>query len=194
MGTALSSDSPVWFTLSQGVVTEVFYPFVDSACTRDLGLLVADGKDFFSEERRDTNSEVSCLAPGVPAFHLVNTCKRGRYRVEKTILSDPRRAALLQQIHFTALQGELSDYFLYVLLAPHLGNQGDGNSAWVGDYKGTPMLFARRNGFTLALACSEPWLRMLRRVRRRLGRLAGRVAPTRKWNGTTAAPTTATWP
>ena len=32
--------------------TEVFYPFVDTACTRDLGLLVTDGKEFFSEEKR----------------------------------------------------------------------------------------------------------------------------------------------
>ncbi len=56
VGTALSPNSPVWFTLSQGILTEVFYPFVDAACIRDMGLLVADGKDFFSEERRDTKS------------------------------------------------------------------------------------------------------------------------------------------
>ena len=109
-----------------------------------MGLLVADGKDFFSEERRHAKSEVSRLAPGVPAFRLVNTCKQGRYRIEKTVLSDPRRAALLQQIHFTPLQGRLSDYSVYVLLAPHLGNQGADNTAWIGDYKGMPMLFAQR--------------------------------------------------
>jgi glucoamylase len=158
VGTALSTHSPVWFTLSQGILTEVFYPFVDTACTRDLGLLVADGKDFFSEERVDTKSEVSSLAPGVPAFRLINTCKSGRYKIEKTILTDPRRAALLQKVQFTALKGQLSDYSLYALLAPHLDNHGDGNSAWVGQFKGAPMLFARRNGFALALACSEPWL------------------------------------
>jgi glucoamylase len=158
VGTALNSHSPVWFTLSQGILTEIFFPSVDVASTRDLGLLVADGKDFFSEERIDTKSEVTCLAPGVPAFRLVNTCKSGCYKIEKTIVSDPRRAAILQHTQFTALKGQVSDYSLYALLTPHLGNHGDGNSAWAGEYKGVPMLFARWNGYALALACSEPWL------------------------------------
>ena len=158
VGTSLSDRSPVWFTLSQGIVTEVFYPFVDTACTRDLGLLVANGVDYFSEEKVDTKSKVTYLAPGVPAFHLVNTSKDGRYRIEKSILTDPRRAALLQKIEFTALKGKLSDYLLYALLAPHLGNYGDDNSAWLGEFKGMPTLCARRKGYALALACSEPWL------------------------------------
>src|SRR5438876_453537 len=37
-------------------------------------------------------------------------------------------------------------------------NHGSGNTAWVGDYKGVPMLFAERDQMTLALACSAPWL------------------------------------
>jgi glucoamylase len=56
------------------------------------------------------------------------------------------------------LQGALADYRLYVLLAPHLANRGSGNTAWVGDYKGTPMLFAMRDAFALALASSTSWL------------------------------------
>jgi glucoamylase len=65
----------------------------------------------------------------------------------------------LQYTRFTSLQGSLDDYHLYVLLAPHLGNRGDGNTAWIGDYKGMPMLFAERDGNALALACSAPWLK-----------------------------------
>ena len=33
------------------------------------------------------------------------------------------------------------------------------NTAWVGDYKGVPMLFAERDGRALALASSVPWLK-----------------------------------
>lgn len=157
VGTALGTDSCVWFTLGDGILNEVFYPFVDTACLRDLELLVTDRADFFSEEKRDTRSEVSYLAPGVPAFRLVNTCARGRYRIEKTVLSDPRRSVLLQQTHFVPLLGQLADYAIFVLLNPHLGNRGAGNTAWVGNYKGEPMLFAERDGVTLAVACSVPW-------------------------------------
>ena len=46
--------SRVWFTLSHGILNEIYYPRVDQACTRDLGLIVTDGQDFFSEEKRHT--------------------------------------------------------------------------------------------------------------------------------------------
>ncbi len=159
VGTSLGVPSRVWFTLSHGILDEVYYPRVDQACTRDLGLIVTDGQDFFSEEKRHTEHRVTYLAEGVPAYRLVNTCRQERYRIEKEILSDPRRDAVLQRVRFAPLQGVLDDYHLYVLLAPHLGNRGAGNTAWVGDYKGMPMLLAERDGNALALACSVPWLK-----------------------------------
>ncbi len=44
-----------------------------------------------------------------------------------------------------------------VLLAPHLENQGGGNTAWADEVDGAPLLFAQRHGAALALACSIPW-------------------------------------
>ncbi|MEO8734281.1 MAG: glycoside hydrolase family 15 protein, partial [Flavobacteriales bacterium] len=101
--------------------------------------------------------EVQWLADGVPAFRLINTCREGRYRVEKQVVTDPHRDTVLQQVRFIARHGALSDYHLHVLLAPHLGNQGGGNTAWVGEFEGTPLLLAQRNGNALALACSALW-------------------------------------
>ncbi len=158
VGTALNQASRVWFTLSHGIFDEIYYPREDMACTRDLGLLITSGTDFFSEEKRQTQQQIESLAPGVPAFKLTNTCLGGRYRVEKEILSDPKRDVVLQRTRFTALQGKLEDYHIYVELAPHLANEGANNTAWIGDYKGVPMLFAQREGTALALACSAPWL------------------------------------
>lgn len=158
VGSARNLISRVWFTLSHGVLNEVYYPRVDLACTRDMGLIVTDGERFFSEEKRHTTSKVSYLAPGVPAYRLVNTCNRGRYRVEKEILTDPRRDVVLQRTRFVPLQGAPADYHVYLLLAPHLANHGSGNTAWVADYKGVPLLFAERGEMALALACSAPWL------------------------------------
>ena len=159
IGTSLSSESRVWFTLSHGILNEVYYPRIDQACIRDMELLVSDGKDFFSEEKRHTNFDVTTLTEGVPAYQLTNTCKEGRYRIHKTVLTDPKRDVLLQRVRFEPLQGKLSDYHLYVLLAPHLGNRGAGNTAWVDDYKGLPVLNAQRGEIALSLACSTPWLK-----------------------------------
>lgn len=159
VGTALSGRSRIWFTFSHGIFNEIYYPRIDQACVRDMGLIVTDGLDFLSEEKRDTSCKVHWQEDGVPAFNLINTCSQGRYRIEKEILSDPQRDSLLQQTRFSPQQGQLQDYRLYVLLAPHLCNQGAGNSAWIDEYKGVPMLFAEREGNALALACSAPWLR-----------------------------------
>ncbi|MEJ2758164.1 MAG: glucan 1,4-alpha-glucosidase [Anaerolineales bacterium] len=159
IGSALNNISRVWFTISHGILNEVYYPRVDLACIRDFELLVSDGKDFFSEEKRHTHSETSMLSAGVPAYHLSNTCTQERYQIEKDILADPQRDVILQSIKFTPLKGSLKDYHLYALLAPHLGNQGSNNSGWVGDYKGVPMLFAQREEFSLAVASSIPWLK-----------------------------------
>src|SRR3954471_5974212 len=162
VGTALNRSSRVWFTLSHGILNEIYYPRVDMACTRDLGLLVTDGKSFFSEEKRHCKFEVAPVEPGVPAFRLVNTELGGKYRIEKEIFADPHRNVVLQKIRFAALNpGEKSNYGLYALLAPHLGNFGDHNTGWIGDYKGVPMLFAEfPGGLALALACSVPWKKM----------------------------------
>jgi glucoamylase len=157
VGTALDARSHVWFTLSHGIVDEVYYPRVDQANTRDFGLLVSGPDGFFSEEKRDTVSTVDLLGPGVPGYRLLNTCAHGRYEIEKTVITDPERSVLVQRIRFRALQGIASDYRLFALLAPHIGNQGYGNEGWVDRYKGTPMLFARRQDVSLALACDVGW-------------------------------------
>ena len=158
IGTAVSRDSRVWFTLSHGILNEIYYPRVDNACTRDLGFIVTDGQTYFSEEKRHARSETSQVAPGIPAYRIRNTASDGRYRIEKEVLTDPWRDVVLQRVRFVPLQGTLADFRLYVLLAPHLANRGSGNTAWVGDYKGSPMLFAEREHYALALASTAPWL------------------------------------
>lgn len=83
VGTALSASSRVWFTLSHGILNEVYYPRIDLACIRDCGLIVTDGAGFFSEEKRHATHEVQYLAEGVPAYRLINRCTQGRYQIEK---------------------------------------------------------------------------------------------------------------
>ncbi|MEO5815814.1 MAG: glycoside hydrolase family 15 protein [Gemmatimonadaceae bacterium] len=159
VGTALDGRSHVWFTISHGIIDEVYYPRVDQANTRDLGLLVsADG--YFSEEKRDATSVVHLIAPGVPGYRLVNTCVQGRYVIEKTVITDPERDVLMMRTRFRALQGKVEDYRVFALLAPHVCNQGYGNDGWSEMYKGVPMLFARRLEVALALACDVGWRTM----------------------------------
>ena len=154
VGTALSPVSRVWFTLSHGILDEIYYPRVDQACTRDFGMIITDGAGFFAEEKRDCTSELSRLEDGVPAFELINTHIGGRFRIHKDILSDQRADVVVQRIRLEILDG--SKLRLFALLAPHLVNAGAHNTAWIGDYKGHRFLFAAGvEGTHLALGCSR---------------------------------------
>jgi glucoamylase len=160
VGTALNQHSKVWFTISHGILNEVYFPRVDQACTRDFGFMVTDGKSCFSEEKRHCTFENRPSEPGVPVFELINTDINRRYRIHKEVLSDPYRSVVLQKIRFEPVQGRLDDYHLYAILSPHLANCGYGNTGWVGDYKGLPMFLAEHDGVSLALASSAPWKKM----------------------------------
>lgn len=157
IGKALNASSNVSFTISHGILNEIYYPREDNACTRDMELVVTDGKDFFAEEKRDADHQTQMIESGIPAYHIKNNCLKGRYRIEKEIVADPIRDVVLQKVNFQALKGKKEDYQLYAILAPHVSNSGGGNISWVDDYKGVPMLFAFRKGIALAFACSYPW-------------------------------------
>src|SRR5690242_16851678 len=85
VGTAMNPLSEIWFTTSHGILNEVYYPRVDFACIRDMGFLVTDGQQFFSEEKRHTKCELSYPAKGVPLYRFGNICRQGRYKIEKEI-------------------------------------------------------------------------------------------------------------
>ena len=56
VGTAYSTASRVWYTIAAGIVTEVYFPTIDTPQVRDLQFLVTDGSTFFHDERRNTRS------------------------------------------------------------------------------------------------------------------------------------------
>ncbi|UCI08390.1 glucan 1,4-alpha-glucosidase [Mesorhizobium sp. B1-1-8] len=157
VGTALSAKSPLWFTISHGILNEIYYPRLDKACTRDFGLIVTGPGGTFSEEKRDTLHATQPFEDGVPGYRLTNTAIDGSYRIGKRIITDPKRPVLLQEVTFAPLKGSAGDYRAYALLAPHLVNAGMGNTAWVGEHKGKRLLFASGRGVSIALASSLPW-------------------------------------
>jgi|DewCreStandDraft_5_1066085.scaffolds.fasta_scaffold03257_4 glucoamylase len=158
VGTSTTATSRVWFTLAQGVVTEVYYPRVDTPCTRDLQLLVTDGSSFFHEERRHLQHHVELIDPRALAYRLINTDQDGRYRIVKRVITDPDADVVLVHHRLEPLQVERLPR-LYVLLAPRIAGQGSGNFAHVATHRGHDMLLACRDDVFLALTASCPFSR-----------------------------------
>jgi len=158
VGTALSS-SRVWFTVGRGILNEVYWPRVDSPQVRDLGFIVADGTGFWSEVKRDAESEVRFVRPGIPAVVAVH--RHERYVLALRICADGNSDVVRVEARLEDRRGG-SEAFrrsnplrIYPLLAPHLGFSGLRNRAWVGTYKGRRLLFAQNDGSNLTLA-SDP--------------------------------------
>ena len=100
VGKALNADSLVAFTISHGILNEIYFPREDIACIRDMEFLVTDGDDFFSEEKRDTTHSIKRIETGVPAYQVINTCVDKKYQIKKEIVTDPYRNTVLQNVSF----------------------------------------------------------------------------------------------
>ncbi|MBA2338975.1 MAG: glucan 1,4-alpha-glucosidase [Pyrinomonadaceae bacterium] len=157
VGTALSKDSPVWFTLAYGIINEIYFPRVDCANTRDMQYLITDGRTFFHEEKRDLDHHLEYAERRTLAFRQTNTDRGGRYRIVKETITDPCAPVVLVRTKFEALQPGAEKYKIFCLVAPHLGNQGMGNNGRVIRIDDREVLVAERSGTALAVVASVPF-------------------------------------
>lgn len=159
IGTAYSASSRVWFSMSRGMVNEVYYPTVDRPQIRDLQYLVTDGASFFHDERRHLDHACEYLSRHALGVRVRNADPEGRYTIEKEIITDPHQACLLVHTRVAAAAALLPHLQLFALLAPHLEVGGWGNSAHVAVQAGREVLVAHKGGIWLALGATIPFLR-----------------------------------
>jgi glucoamylase len=160
LGTAYHTGCRLWFTLSHGIVNEIYYPHVDTPNTRDLQYLITDGETFCHEERRDLHHEIEYPEEGALLYRLINSDRGGRYRMIKEICTDPHASVLLQHTRLEILDESLRGRLrVYVLLAPHLQKTGWGNSAGLCDRGGRQLLHAWRNSLHLVMGATAPFVK-----------------------------------
>src|SRR5512140_177308 len=70
LGTAYHTSCRVWFTLSHGIVNEIYYPTVDQPNTRDFEFLISDGETFCHEEKRDLDHRIEYPERDCPLYRL----------------------------------------------------------------------------------------------------------------------------
>ena len=159
VGTAFAASSRIWFTLWNGVITEVYYPTVDRPQIRDLQFLVTDGETFFHEERRDLKSKCERLSSHALGYQQTNEDHGGRYTIVKEIIADPHFPCVLQRVQLTGDEALISKLRLYALCAPHLQVGGWDNNGYVIEVAGRKILMARKEGIWLALGGSVQFSR-----------------------------------
>ena len=149
VGTGLGS-SRLWFTVAEGIVTEVYYPRIDIPQIKDLGFIIADDNGFWVELRRLGKYKVNLPSPGIPAVEIVHTHPRFMFTLQ--ICPMQNRDVLLLRYR---LEGD-AGLKPYALLAARLGEDAENNIATVEMHNGRTVLTAEQGPFGLALAaCGE---------------------------------------
>ncbi|MBA3833637.1 MAG: glucoamylase [Chthoniobacterales bacterium] len=160
IGTAYHSSCRLWFTISHGIVNEIYYPHVDQPNTRDLQFLITDGESFCHEERRDLDHQIECPEEGALLYRLTNTDRAGRYRIIKEIAADPHSSVLLVQTRVEILDDSLGEKLrVFALLAPHLKRGGRHNSAAICNNGGRSFLRAWRDDLHMVMGCRPEFTR-----------------------------------
>jgi glucoamylase len=160
IGTAYSTSACLWFTLSHGIVNEVYYPHVDTPNTRDLQFLITDGETFCHEERRDLDHVTETPEPQALLYRLTNSDRKGRYRLVKDVIGEPHSSVLLMHTRLEVMDPKLRGKLrLYALLAPHLKGTGKHNSAVVCDVGGRKCFHAQREDVHMVFGCTPDFTR-----------------------------------
>jgi cyclomaltodextrinase / maltogenic alpha-amylase / neopullulanase len=119
-GTSVTSESKVWFTLANGVLTEVFYPTIDKPQIKRLQLFVHT-ESRVEKELHDTLHRMELPDPAVLTFRQINTAKSGEYTVTKTYVTDPRQNSVLIDVEFVSR----APGYISIRYDPTLSNRGN---------------------------------------------------------------------
>ena len=152
VGMAYSAASRIWYTISHGVLNEIYYPTIDRPQTRDMEFLLTDGETFVHEEKRDLERTFEYIDANASAVRLTNADPQGRYKIIKDIIADPHHGVVLMRVRLEGDEGLLSRMKAYAMLAPHLDVGGANNSGLVLDLAGKQVLLATKNGLSLVMA------------------------------------------
>src|SRR3954466_4979270 len=128
VGTARNRRSKVWFTVADGVLSDVYFPTNDTTNNETLQYVVTDGSTFTDLQTRDMTYTVTKPDDRALSCRVTTTAKSGRYRIVTDYVTDTRRESVVMRSRFTALTGRARDYRLYVRFAPTLNGNGGGEN------------------------------------------------------------------
>ncbi len=77
LGTARNTTSKVWYTVADGVLSDVYSPTIDNTNVETLQYVVTDGRTFTDLQSRDMTYTVRATDPSGMACRVTSTAKSG---------------------------------------------------------------------------------------------------------------------
>src|SRR6266699_6641865 len=124
LGTARNTTSKVWYTVANGVLSDVYYPTVDNTNLETLQYVVTDGSTFTDLQTRDMSYTAEPVrGSGGMACNVTATANSGKYEIETEYITDPSRNTVLMHVAFAPHEPGLH---LFVRLDATVNGNGGG--------------------------------------------------------------------
>ena len=128
VGTAAGTGSKVWYTVADGVLSDVYEPTIDNTNVSTLQYVVTDGSTFTDLQTRDMTYTVAADPTGMSCTVTSTDAKHG-FRLITTYITDPARDTVLMHTTLQDTPGSstsLAGLHLYARLDAHVNGNGGG--------------------------------------------------------------------
>ena len=150
VGTAANPGSKVWYTVADGVLSDVYEPTIDNTDVSTLQYIVTDGATFTDLQTRDMTYTVAADPTGMACTVTSVDAKHG-FQLVTTYITDPGSDSVLMRTMVQDAPGSttnLADLRVYARLDAHVNGNGGGGSQNAGansgvvDASGVPVIFS----------------------------------------------------
>ncbi|SDJ10358.1 glucan 1,4-alpha-glucosidase [Frankineae bacterium MT45] len=131
VGTARNTTSKIWFTVANGVLSDVYAPTVDTTQVETMQYLVTDGKTFTDLQTRDMTYTAVADPTGMICT-VTATAKSHAYRLITNYFTDPSRTSVVLHTTYVPLTTSARSNHIYVRLDANAGGAGGGGSSNTG--------------------------------------------------------------
>jgi glucoamylase len=104
LGTARNTSSKVWYTVANGVLSDVYEPTIDNTNVSTLQYVVTDGATFTDLQTRDLTYTVQADPTGMACTVTATSAVHG-YRIITTYITDPARDSVVMDTRLQATPG-----------------------------------------------------------------------------------------
>jgi glucoamylase len=131
-GTARNNRSKVWFTVADGVLSDVFSPTIENSNVNTLQYVVTDGRTFSDLQQRDMTYSVSSPDGTGMVCRVTSRDDKHGFELVTDYITDPARASVLVHTTLKPLTGagstDLKDLKVYVRYDATIDNTGGGGA------------------------------------------------------------------
>jgi glucan 1,4-alpha-glucosidase len=138
LGTAENTTSKVWYTVADGVLSDVYEPTIDNTNVETLQYVVTDGSTFTDLQTRDMTYTVQADPTGM-ACTITSTDAKHGYALVTTYITDPQRDTVLMNTRIEPTKGSgtnVGALRIYARLDAHVNGDGGGGTQNAGGNTG----------------------------------------------------------